>query len=495
MSRPKPPSWIWQSIGFGCLLALCTNGSAWGISGTAGSDPGFATRGCIWVALTLGLATGLLLMRAHVSFGRPIGRPIHHRHAFLASHILIGSSILVGPALRAYPEVGPILSLAAACLGGLGASVPLLGWFERFLGTYRLSGRGPCIASISTSYLLSSCASLAMALADTGRAGSNACYLALLCCNAALLRHENRSGASLGEPLQETRSPQYRLGPYAVSVLVCFGLTCGLITALCMTTGITGSNPSGIAVSLASAATYAALIICMHGKARVSGIAVEHVSRPSQFGLFIRASIALSGVVFGSAPLLEPVFPGISVILSQTALAFQSVAMATFSIEICSERNLSLCDVLPMNYGVFVLGACIGIGIPFLYASPDNQYPWAAAAATSSFAVCIALLVVPSRNSPASALTYRELPENEGAVEKKARISEELARQYGLTSREKAVMDLLIQGKSRQEIAEELNLSVWTIKDHTCAVYSKVGVHSAKELMGLFDEGEHNRCP
>lgn len=45
-------------------------------------------------------------------------------------------------------------------------------------------------------------------------------------------------------------------------------------------------------------------------------------------------------------------------------------------------------------------------------------------------------------------------------------------------------------GFSRQEIAERLTLSSWTVKDHIGNVYRKTSVHSYQELMALVQHAE-----
>ena len=52
------------------------------------------------------------------------------------------------------------------------------------------------------------------------------------------------------------------------------------------------------------------------------------------------------------------------------------------------------------------------------------------------------------------------------------------------------MLGLLVEGFSRQEIAELLTLSGWTVKDHIGNVYRKTCVHSYQELMALVQREE-----
>ena len=47
-----------------------------------------------------------------------------------------------------------------------------------------------------------------------------------------------------------------------------------------------------------------------------------------------------------------------------------------------------------------------------------------------------------------------------------------------LTEREKEVLELIIQGKSNPQIANELILSSHTVKAHLESIYKKLGVHN-----------------
>ena len=46
------------------------------------------------------------------------------------------------------------------------------------------------------------------------------------------------------------------------------------------------------------------------------------------------------------------------------------------------------------------------------------------------------------------------------------------------------------RGMTRDEVAAELQISPWTVKNHIRAVFAKTGTHSTKELMALVYGGE-----
>lgn len=58
-----------------------------------------------------------------------------------------------------------------------------------------------------------------------------------------------------------------------------------------------------------------------------------------------------------------------------------------------------------------------------------------------------------------------------------------IVKQYGLTKREGEVLDLLLQGKKRSEIADELFITTETVKTHSKNIYKKFDVKTRVELV------------
>jgi two-component system response regulator DctR len=58
-------------------------------------------------------------------------------------------------------------------------------------------------------------------------------------------------------------------------------------------------------------------------------------------------------------------------------------------------------------------------------------------------------------------------------------------RMKGLSSRERAVMDLLLAGKKNKVIAEDLGISMRTVEVHRSHIFEKMDVRSAVELANL----------
>lgn len=65
---------------------------------------------------------------------------------------------------------------------------------------------------------------------------------------------------------------------------------------------------------------------------------------------------------------------------------------------------------------------------------------------------------------------------------------DELTRQYRLTPREDEVLRQLAQGKTNAAIEKELFIASGTLKAHISHIYTKLDVHSKKELSSLFSD-------
>ncbi|MGI6104838.1 MAG: response regulator transcription factor [Raoultibacter sp.] len=64
----------------------------------------------------------------------------------------------------------------------------------------------------------------------------------------------------------------------------------------------------------------------------------------------------------------------------------------------------------------------------------------------------------------------------------------QVAKNGELSPREVEVFMLLVAGKDRADIREELFISNDTVKSHTRRIYSKLDIHSKKEARELVDQ-------
>lgn len=162
--------------------------------------------------------------------------------------------------------------------------------------------------------------------------------------------------------------------------------------------------------------------------------------------------------------------------------------MIVFILEICQEQGLTLCTVITSNYGAFVLGVCGASALlSLLLAVTGKLEAFRIITATGVAALFLIIPMLPARISRAQDLVLEKLPEEESADERRNRVCAALAAQGNLSEREAEVLDLLLRGRTREEIAEELVISTWTVKNHASSVYDKLGVHSARELTALVE--------
>ena len=62
---------------------------------------------------------------------------------------------------------------------------------------------------------------------------------------------------------------------------------------------------------------------------------------------------------------------------------------------------------------------------------------------------------------------------------------EKIVSQFGISKREQEVIKQISLGKTNQQIADELFISLQTVKDHTHRIYRKTGVNSRMKLITL----------
>jgi DNA-binding CsgD family transcriptional regulator len=63
---------------------------------------------------------------------------------------------------------------------------------------------------------------------------------------------------------------------------------------------------------------------------------------------------------------------------------------------------------------------------------------------------------------------------------------EDLYRRYDISNREKEIINLICMGKTNQEIADELFISIYTVKDHNHRIYKKLGVSNRVQVTNIF---------
>ena len=63
-----------------------------------------------------------------------------------------------------------------------------------------------------------------------------------------------------------------------------------------------------------------------------------------------------------------------------------------------------------------------------------------------------------------------------------------LYEKFRITKREKEIVEGICKGLTNQQIADELFISLQTVKDHTHRIYSKIGINSRMKLVSMLSE-------
>lgn len=190
-------------------------------------------------------------------------------------------------------------------------------------------------------------------------------------------------------------------------------------------------------------------------------------------------------------PLLYQVAPVLLYPPCYFAMTICEISVIVFSIDLSREEGKSLIGVYAVNYAMLVGAICLAsIFFWLAHTFIEDNIAWLVVAMVTTWVVLGVIPFLPSRSSHAAVLSLNKLPENEGYEAYVALQRESMASRYGLSEGEAEVLQYLLRGMKRDEIAEKMYLSPWTIKARTSAIYKKCGVHSYKELMVLVSDDE-----
>ena len=71
--------------------------------------------------------------------------------------------------------------------------------------------------------------------------------------------------------------------------------------------------------------------------------------------------------------------------------------------------------------------------------------------------------------------------------------SDYLVEKYKITKREMEVIELICQGKTNKEIADQLFISIETVKDHNYKIFQKTGVKNRIQIVNLVNNFQKDR--
>lgn len=420
-----------------------------------------------------GIAVGCLALRSLLRRQGFLLTPVQGAVSYgLVTLLCVAGMIALG-----YPLLGSGAAASLLFVVGVATAAPLLFWYQGLLDVCRAQGRARCIVCIAAAQLLPVIAIVLAsviqpAIPEVGLVGMVVAAVVAALCQVAYGRGRGpvESGVS-------ARAAQdvYRLTPFSVALLACLGVTWGL--GCSVSTYTMESGLAGIPAWVLPLTGVAACVI-------IAGMSSARDEGGIRFGGLIRLAVVAAGMVLAFVAALHDTLPILFYPLCEIIIVCNEVAVMLFSIEVCYERGLRLANVMPVNYGLFAGCACLGSLLFWaLQTLVGGTLAWELVAACSTVAVVLIIPFLPSRTSDAVTFTLDELPENEGYEERAAKKRANLADKFGLSEREREVLEPLMRGLTRQQIAEELGLSPWTIKDRVASIYEKVDVHSYKELM------------
>lgn len=459
-------------VGFGLILLCSFGGSLTGAQLshlTTSWEQALVAQGFQLV----GLATGYLIVS-------PLLARAGAQRKVAAIALSCAASVVCIVANYGFAATGAPVSITYLFFFALGFAMSYLVFtcFASYLSIYRLLGRTNCIMALAAASSVAIAFMAALRVAGDSAlvtlALSACAIVASALCNIRACRAEVLPRVPTPSKAQAGARKPYRLTAYTVSVLVSLGVAWGLTRGLVEYSTHTPDVP-----------TWAAVVARVAWCCVLAGLAQVRKPNGIAFGLFIRLSLAVTGVAMLLMPLLKG-SPNVLYPLCSTAFPLQNTAMLLFSLEICQERGMDITRVIPTNYAVLAGSACVSLAVLWaLRPLLDTDVAWNLLALLGCLPILTSIPMLPSRGSDATVFTLDKLPEEEGYDDRSFRACDTLAGKYQLSVREKEVLVLLVCGMTRQEIATQLGLSIWTVKDHVSNIYGKTGTHSAKELILL----------
>ena len=123
-----------------------------------------------------------------------------------------------------------------------------------------------------------------------------------------------------------------------------------------------------------------------------------------------------------------------------------------------------------------------GSNLPVIFITAHGDVPTAVDAVKGG---AIDFIQKPFRDQDLIEKIELALEQNERALEETAERGDVQARVASLTSRERQVMDIVVDGKTNKAMATELRLSERTVEIHRARVMSKMGAESLPDLVKM----------
>lgn len=466
-------------LGFGLFVVTYGGGPLGFVSGPVGHEFSWGSILLVQTAFMLGTALGCLGMKLAARQGDLRRGQVAGALAYVAAALLCWAAqpVLAAIDVQTATVVRSVISLFVGAI----YARPLLFWVEQFLALSRTCDRLGFIAAFVPCYALSPIVMGAVSLFD----GVPYVYsLLMVVCSVlsafvlvAFFRPSDRP-----TPKTDGGAGGYRLSVHSVSILVCLGFSWGTAQAGSLLLFGGGWSAETVSSMFVTFGLLFAIAVAMQAGHAQGGV---------RFGMFIRLSIVACGAVLVALPLLFETAPSLFYPLCSAVMMVGEISIIVFSIDVCCEEGEPLVDVFAANYATFIAAICLS-GVLFWLAHTviGGQTAWWLTVVVSMWAVLAVIPFLPSRSSGATVFTLGTLPENEGYEANIALQRERMAKRYALSPGEAEVLERLLRGMNREQIAADMYLSPWTIKSRISAIYKKCDIHSYKELMQLASNDE-----
>lgn len=375
------------------------------------------------------------------------------------------------------PDVGIV---AGSILLGASSALPFLNIFKALASIRRNRGQSFCLI------LLACCSLVSVAVMPLGTivaSGGIPAALTMECLAGLFLIG---SVAIHRRPAQQnTRqntSVTYHLSRTVVTTTSCLGFVWAMsfsVAASCgfgegrLNDGTWGIVLAGIIANIAM------IVLATRAREELFG----------RFGLLLRVVICAIGTMWGFVPLFSEAHPMFVCFASAASYLLVNTIMILLILELAEQFCIDVQAVAARNFIPFIIAACMATIVFGAFSSP--AFPDAPVIPTAS--ICIAVLFMsvpflPSLMSHATDIAQGKLPENEDLNSRISTRKAALIASCQLSAREAQIMDMLIDGLTREEIARELSLSPHTVKNHMTSLYKKTGTHSSRELIAQLIE-------
>lgn len=150
------------------------------------------------------------------------------------------------------------------------------------------------------------------------------------------------------------------------------------------------------------------------------------------------------------------------------------------------EFFLCFADKLAFSFAL-MLGSALFVALD----AANVHATWGTGAGYALFAA-LGALILGSAYTMARLVSVHRNDEMRSEIDKTRRdrelaLYDQLMREYGLSAREREVIELLAEGHSSVYIKDVMGISDGTVKAHVAHIYQKLGVHKKDELLSFID--------